>query len=105
MEKIAKIIAILAIIIGVCISTLLILLASNINELTPQELQLTSAMLNLIVLEIELLIPISLFIVCISITWSFVPKKTDDPIIRLVKTAGLIGGLLLTLLLSLTILK
>jgi len=105
MQTLPKIIAILTVIIGVCISIALILIAANVEKLTPQELQLTSAMLNLIVLEIKLLIPLSLFIACISITWSFLPKKTDDPIIRLVKTVGLTGGLLLALLMSLTILK
>lgn len=100
-ETLAKIIAILAIITGICIIAALLLLASNIEHLTPQELKLASAMLTLVVLECKIFIPVSVLIFYMGILWSFVPKKTDDPIIKLVKTTGIMGGLFISIIIAL----
>jgi hypothetical protein len=101
LNTLIKIIAILTIITGICIIAALLLLAFNVEHLTPQELELTSTMLNLMVLECKIFIPIFALISCIGMFRSFIPKKTDDPIIRLVKTTGIMGGLLITLMTTL----
>ena len=103
MNTLAKIIALLIIIIGICISVALILIALNISTLTQSEIELVLLMTNLIILELKIFIPICILIPCLSIMWCLLPKKTDDPLIRLVKTTGFAGGLFIALIITLLI--
>ena len=96
-ETLTKIIAVLLIIIGICINALLLLLAFNIEYLTPQDLELLSEVTNLIMLQFQIFIPIYILVACVGISVAFLPKAKDDPIIRAVKTCGIMGGLLITL--------
>jgi hypothetical protein len=49
------------------------------------------------------LIKLSVLMFCGSILWCFLPKKTDDPLIRLVKTTGIAGGIFIALIMILLI--
>jgi hypothetical protein len=51
--------------------------------------------------SIQLFIVLAILMLCIAVFRVFLPKSTDDPIIRLVKTTGIIGGLFMTMLIIL----
>lgn len=67
--------------------------------------ELTVAVANYFVSATKVFIYLSILIFCGGILWCFLPKKTDAPIVRLVKTTGLISGLFITILISLIILR
>ena len=53
----------------------------------------------------KIFIDLSILMFCGGTIWCLLPKKTDDPLVRLVKTTGLMGGLFISLLVFLIILK
>ena len=84
--------------LGICLFGSLLLLVANIEKLDPLELELILASTNLFIAEIKLFIPINLLILCCGVFWAFLPKQNDDPIIKMVKTTGILGGLLIAML-------
>jgi hypothetical protein len=95
----------LAIIVSGSIIIVLILFMSNVPSMTPQELELTNAVVSLAILEFEIFIPIYILVACVGAFWSFLPKEKDDPIIRMVKTCGIMGGLFISLIVFLIMSK
>ena len=87
----------LAVIVNSCIIIVLILLMSNVVTMTPQELKLTNAVINLTILEFKIFIPIYILVACVGVLVALRPKAKDCPIIRAVKTYGIIGGLFISL--------
>ena len=66
------------------------------NKMT--ETQLIATIMNSAWITIVLSFKISVLIFCGGVFWCFLPKKTDDPIIKAVKTCGIMGGLLISLI-------
>lgn len=94
---------IIAIAVNTLIIIVLILLMSKVPTMTPEELELTYAFTNLMILEIKLFVPISILIACIGTFKFFLPKSSDDPVIRMIKTCGVMGGLLIGLIVFLLV--
>jgi hypothetical protein len=67
--------------------------------------ELIAATINYAWSAFKAFISISIVMFCGSIIWCFLPKKADDPIIRLVKTTGIIGGLFISLMIFIIILR